>query len=385
MMLSCFRNHRNVYSLSWDLCVNTEKTKIMVFENGRKTIKTFKYGTEELEVVDSFKYLGVTFYKNGNWNRTQKYIAEHGSYALHNLYRILVNIRLNIPEKFKLFDSLVGSVLSYASEVWGYHQGGDIERVHTKFCRNILGVKRSTNLSALYSELGRKPLIILRQIRMIKYWLKLRNTEDILLKSVYNLLVTDVNNGYIYNGLNWAFHIKNILDRHGLSNLWNLHPTINISFQSIKKRIFDQYNQTLTMEINESNRLRLYNKFKLTNEYEKYLDVVKNPKFLLTLSRFRLSSHQLEIETGRYIGLTRDERFCQNCNMRMIEDEYHFLLVCPNYSDLRKKYFPLYYCHWPTMQKFVALMSSNNKFLLTKISKYLYFAQKRRNETTRNQ
>ena len=35
----------------------------------------------------------------------QKYITEHGSYALHDLYKILSNIRLNIPENFKLRDS----------------------------------------------------------------------------------------------------------------------------------------------------------------------------------------------------------------------------------------------------------------------------------------
>ena len=140
----------------------------MIFENGRKTTTMFRYGDVPLENVDNFKYLGVTFYKNGNWNRTQKYIAEHGSYVLHNLYKILSNVRFNIPEKFKLFDSLVGSVLSYCSEIWGYHKTPDIVKIHTKFCRYILGVKRSTNLSALYSELGRKPLIIFRQLKMIK-------------------------------------------------------------------------------------------------------------------------------------------------------------------------------------------------------------------------
>ncbi|MEW8545054.1 MAG: reverse transcriptase family protein [Candidatus Thiodiazotropha sp.] len=354
------------YSTSWDLTVNTEKTKIMIFENGRKTLKTFHFGDIVLDVVDSFKYLGITFYKNGNWNRSQKYIAEHGSYALHNLYRILANISLNIPEKFKLFDSLVGSVLSYASEIWGYHQGIDIERIHTRFCRSVLGVKRSTNLSALYSELGRKPLIIFRQLRMIKYWLKLRKTNNTLLKSMFVMLSNDVEQGYIYNGLNWAFQVKSILDKLGLSNLWNLENHIEISISSIKTRLLDQYNQTLMSEINNSNRLRLYSKYKKTLDYEKYLDILKNKTFMYAVSRFRLSSHKLEIETGRYIGLDRDTRFCKRCNMQIVEDEYHFLLVCPKYSDIRRKYFPPYYCHWPNINKFVTLMSSNSVFLLQK-------------------
>ena len=79
--------------------MNTDKN--MFCENGRKSVNIFKYGDIPPENVDSFDSLGVTFYKNGNLNRTQKYIAEHGSYALHNLYRILSNICLNIPKKFK--------------------------------------------------------------------------------------------------------------------------------------------------------------------------------------------------------------------------------------------------------------------------------------------
>lgn len=88
-LLQQILNNLHTYSASWDLCVNTDKTKIMIFENGRKTVRIFKYGGTQLENVESFKHLGVTFYKNGNWNRTQKYTAEHGSYALHNLYQIL--------------------------------------------------------------------------------------------------------------------------------------------------------------------------------------------------------------------------------------------------------------------------------------------------------
>lgn len=101
---------------------------------------------------------------------------------------------------------------------------------------------------------------------------------------------------------------------------------------------------------------------------------------MYTVSRFRLSSHKLEIETGRYIGTDRDNRLCKQCNMQMVEDEYHFLLVCPAYYEIRKKYFPPYYCHWPNVNKFVTLMSSNSVNLIKRLSKYLYFAMKRRDE-----
>ena len=81
----------------------------------------------KLDIVDCFKYLCITFYKNGNWFRTQKLISQYGNFALHKLVSLFESIYLPITEKCKLFDCLVESVLSYGSEVWGFHECKDIE------------------------------------------------------------------------------------------------------------------------------------------------------------------------------------------------------------------------------------------------------------------
>ena len=75
------------YSTEWGPKVNTDKTKIMIFEKGRKTEVHIYYNNIELEVVDSFKNLGSMFYKNGSWNRTQKCLAEYD----HLLFIICTN------------------------------------------------------------------------------------------------------------------------------------------------------------------------------------------------------------------------------------------------------------------------------------------------------
>ena len=54
----------------------------------------------------------------------------------------------------------------------------DVEMLHTKFCRGILQVKKSTNLSGLYREQGRAPLIISRKVCMIKYSIKFLEADD---------------------------------------------------------------------------------------------------------------------------------------------------------------------------------------------------------------
>ena len=48
---------------------------------------------------------------------------------------------------------------------------------------------------------------------------------------------------------------------------------------------------------------------------EKYLDIISNKTLRIALKRFRLSSHQLEIETGRHKNINSDERKCLQYNM----------------------------------------------------------------------
>jgi len=47
-----------------------------------------------------------------------------------------------------------------------------------------------------------------------------------------------------------------------------------------------------------------------------------------------LSSHNLAIETGRYNSVRDRNRLCFICPLE-IEEEFHFVLKCPLYIDLR--------------------------------------------------
>ena len=65
-------------------------------------------------------------------------------------------------------------------------------------------------------------------------------------------------------------------------------------------------------------------------------------QFLRTVSyltKLRISVHPLYVETGRYCNsaIPRANRFCFHCK-NILEDEKHFLLDCPLYKYVRKKY-----------------------------------------------
>ena len=190
-------------------------------------------------MVTSFKYFGVHVFKNGSWLRTQKRLSQHAAFALHYLLSLFRQFEFSHTQKCKLFDVLVGSVLNYSAEVWGNNEAKDIAIIHTNFCRWILNVRKSTNLSGLYGELGRYPLSIYRKISMVRYWIKiLSSSNSFIPKSMYYMLKNDVDNNMTYKGLNWVFQIKQILDSLGLSNIWIHQNTTDIPFDLIKQHIF---------------------------------------------------------------------------------------------------------------------------------------------------
>ena len=55
------------------------------------------------------------------------------------------------------------------------------------------------------------------------------------------------------------------------------------------------------------------------------------------ISKLLCSSHTLRIETGRHSNIPRDERLCQLCELGKIEDEDHFIMECPKFSQIRQK------------------------------------------------
>ena len=282
-------------------------------------------------------------------------------------------------EKCKLFDSLVGSILNYCAEVWGYHPGQDIERIHTKFCRKILCVKQSTNNDCLYGELGRLPMVVMRKIIMLRYWTTIINSDrSSLVYKVYSMLKTDADNHIHYNQSNWAYQIKNILDTIGMSNIWLSQNNMHVNIQQIKTRLIEIYKQSWYASINNSPKLETYCIFKHTFMFEPYLDFIKDDKFRIALTKLRLSSHKLAIETGRYTNIERKDRTCLQCGANLVENEYHFILVCPKYRHLRTKYLKRYYCQWPTIKKLENLFNEKSKKVILNLAKYIYYASKDR-------
>ena len=54
---------------------------------------------------------------------------------------------------------------------------------------------------------------------------------------------------------------------------------------------------------------------------------------------FRISSHKVEIEGGKYKKLAVKDRLCKLCNTGAVEDERHLIFNCSSYHTLRYQFF----------------------------------------------
>ena len=131
----------------------------------------------------------MTFNYNNTFNVTQKKLSEQGRKVKFAMLRKLADYSLNFETALSLFDTYVTSILLYSSEVWGIHSATNIEQVHIDFCKQLLGVKKSTHNASVYCELGRYPLKYQRLYRILKYWVKILKTDNCILKTAYTNLV----------------------------------------------------------------------------------------------------------------------------------------------------------------------------------------------------
>ena len=132
---------------------------------------------------------------------------------------------------------------------------------------------------------------------------------------------------------NWACCIKDKLFEIGLGYVWDeQNKTYCLEFfPLIKQRLIDISVQSCQEQINNSSKCVIYKHVIDHFCLQYYLCKAIPPK---CLSQIRISSHNLEIETGRHHNVLLNNRICKLCK-RDLEDECHFVLVCPHFEVIR--------------------------------------------------
>ena len=106
------------YCEEWKLTVNIEKTKVLIFSNGKLSKQDiYFFQGKKLEIVKEYKYLGIFFSNGGSFDKTKKYLREQAIKAMFSLLRKVRHLNLPISMQIDLFNKTIKPILLYGSEI----------------------------------------------------------------------------------------------------------------------------------------------------------------------------------------------------------------------------------------------------------------------------
>jgi len=215
-------NILSTYCNRWKLTVNRDKTKVLIFIKGGRLPNNlnFYYDGNHIEIVNKYSYLGIIFTSGGSFTESHGTLSGQALKAIFKLRKYLYSyVNITVEHMLDLFEKIVKPILFYSAEVWGFARATPIERVHTKFCKSVLGVKCNTQNDFIYGDLGRMDLHSQRLVCIVKYWLKITDCNDRKYVScIYNTMLNDID--YYPRKQNWASLVKDTLCRLGFYHVW---------------------------------------------------------------------------------------------------------------------------------------------------------------------
>ena len=132
--------------------------------------------------------------------------------------------------------------------------------------------------------------------------------------------------------------------------------------------MYDIAKQELDEILHTSPKCNLYQYYVPTFYMQTYLTKPMPELYKKYIIKTRLSSHNLE---------NRNCKFC----IEDMEDEMHFILLCPMYTNLRCNLIKPYYWRKPSVFKLLQLFNITNVKQLCNLGKYICRALKLRADT----
>ena len=160
------------------------------------------YGKNKLTVTDTYKYSGMDFTAKLSISNSLLEVC-----GIIEIPRCLGKLKImNFDLFWKMFDTQMILLLTYAAEVWGLHEhSSKIEKVHTFAIKRLLFVPLHTSNQIFYGITRRHPLFIITNLKCIMYWLKLtRLPPSKLCTQAYDMLFSKHESG---NNI-WVSNIK---------------------------------------------------------------------------------------------------------------------------------------------------------------------------------
>jgi hypothetical protein len=221
--------------------------------------------------------------------------------------------------KRKVVEAAFNASILYGCESWLNVNCNIMNSLYLGAIKMLLGVRSTTTNDACLIEAGFPPLQSLikeKQSRFFRKMLQQRSDmEDDPFMFVYELTCT--------GNRRMSRYIADVMNTSNHADVGTVKLKESISASQRSKLVtYNLINNDLKCHDVYSS-LRPMNRPLIPEIYR------------IAFSRFRLSSHRLRIESGRWARLARHERLCR-CGL--VQDEEHVLCNCPFTQSLRDAY-----------------------------------------------
>ena len=341
------------------LKVNTEKTKTMIFRQGRnaKHMRNWSYGGKMLENVNSFKYLGLNFSHNNKPEKHLETIETKGRLAANTVGKFIQG-KKSFPLKLSLVlgKAMVQSVLAYGIEIraWDNHEIGN--KIMRMFYKKCTGLPQSAPGAGIELVLGCRSFETVGYYRGIGFLRKLVGAKDgSLLKDAYIEQTRQLGLGRDC----WLKSAKKKLEGIGLGYLWNEERRgpreEKMLMKLAKQRLFDINFQT---QLGAAERLKSLQHLKL---------ITILPDGVAEIRKMEIFSEKRELTKiflncpGSMIRRERDLIFCTECSAPVWDRNIflHRYLICDATDPIMiNKYYKMIPQELPTVVKHVKLIKA---------------------------
>ena len=198
------------------------------------------------------------------------------------------------------------------------------EGLHNYYCKRTLNVTKYSSTKAVYTELGRGPILNKAWGMAIKYWIRLENgTANTFLNEAY----TEAKR----NEHSWLQSIQYLLCKNGFRDMWLDKASYDhrVFHNYFLQRLDDQFKQNLSCDIASSSRFRILSSLKDNFGMSPYLTHIRNPNIRNIFTRLRIDLNCLA--TCKTQG---NFSMCPMCKLKP-ETVEHFIIKCPHYTDER--------------------------------------------------
>ena len=333
------------YCLANSLIVNIKKTKIILFQKGghghKKKYSPLLYGSQTVEFVKEYTYLGVTFAQNALFEKAAKEMTSKAKLAAASVSSLIHKENINTWEVIeKLYSSLVSSTVLYAAPVYAIRYLHCIEQVRNLFIKRLLNIPQNTPDYCIRLETGASHVGVKILKQIINYVIKILELPNDRYPKICFLKQKNINlKDSKLIKYHWCLIIKStFFEPIGEVATWeNLSANLLKAKKQLLCEKYHNYVQKQDKERkNTSSSLIIYPTLTLQNGTQTYLKTGLSLNTIKIIAQIRmLNKYNTKITIESVVYKVNNISNCPFCNV--FNDLYHALFVCPIFETKRNE------------------------------------------------